>query len=73
MPNLPGRIAIGRRAIASVGCVLSAALSQMIFHRTAPWIGATEPKLTLEEYTDYQCPHCAVNTYGTMNRVIEVS
>jgi hypothetical protein len=22
---------------------------------------------------NYQCPHCAVNTYGTMNRVIEVS
>ena len=24
-----------------------------------PWIGAKEPKLTVVEYSDYQCPHCA--------------
>jgi uncharacterized membrane protein len=25
-----------------------------------PWIGATEPKVVLHEYTDYACPHCMV-------------
>lgn len=23
-----------------------------------PWIGASEPELTLEEFIDYSCPHC---------------
>jgi uncharacterized membrane protein/predicted DsbA family dithiol-disulfide isomerase len=23
-----------------------------------PWIGATEPVLEIEEFSDYQCPHC---------------
>jgi protein-disulfide isomerase/uncharacterized membrane protein len=23
-----------------------------------PWIGAVEPKVTIEEYSDYQCPYC---------------
>jgi uncharacterized membrane protein len=24
-----------------------------------PWIGAKEPRLTVVEFSDYQCPHCA--------------
>lgn len=27
-----------------------------------PWIGATHPKLTLEEFVDYSCPHCRAAT-----------
>ncbi len=23
-----------------------------------PWIGATSPKLVIQEFSDYQCPHC---------------
>jgi uncharacterized membrane protein len=30
-----------------------------------PWIGAKNPKLTLDEYTDYGCPHC--KTVSTRN------
>ncbi|HVU02001.1 MAG TPA: vitamin K epoxide reductase family protein [Polyangiaceae bacterium] len=26
------------------------------------WIGATGPRVTVHEYVDYFCPHCAVNT-----------
>jgi len=26
----------------------------------APWIGAREPTLVVDEYTDYACPHCRV-------------
>lgn len=25
-----------------------------------PWVGAENPKVTIEEYVDYGCPHCAV-------------
>jgi len=35
----------------------------------APWIGARSPKLTLEEYTDYLCPHCKVATARTLRRL----
>jgi len=35
----------------------------------APWIGAREPKLTLEEYTDYLCPHCRAATAWTLKRL----
>jgi uncharacterized membrane protein len=35
----------------------------------APWIGARAPKLTLEEYTDYQCPHCRAATAWTLQRL----
>jgi uncharacterized membrane protein len=27
-----------------------------------PWVGAENPTVTLHEYTDYGCPHCAVST-----------
>lgn len=37
----------------------------------APWIGARSPSLTLEEYTDYLCPHCAAATAWTLHRLAE--
>jgi uncharacterized membrane protein/predicted DsbA family dithiol-disulfide isomerase len=33
------------------------------------WVGAREPKLTLEEYTDYLCPHCKAATNWTLQRL----
>jgi protein-disulfide isomerase/uncharacterized membrane protein len=27
-----------------------------------PWVGAEDPKVTVEEYVDYSCPHCAVGS-----------
>lgn len=27
-----------------------------------PWVGAESPTLTVEEYVDYSCPHCAVGS-----------
>jgi uncharacterized membrane protein len=35
----------------------------------APWLGAREPTLTLEEYTDYRCPHCRAATAWTLKRL----
>jgi len=35
----------------------------------APWIGAERPTLTLEEYTDYACPHCKAATAWTLRRL----
>jgi uncharacterized membrane protein len=35
----------------------------------APWIGAEHPNLTLEEYTDYHCPHCKAATAWTLRRL----
>lgn len=32
----------------------------------AHWIGARDPKLTLEEYIDYLCPHCKASTAWTL-------
>ena len=29
------------------------------------WVGASEPKVTLEEFVDYRCPHCAIATRRT--------
>jgi uncharacterized membrane protein len=35
----------------------------------APWIGAREPQLTVDEYTDYTCPHCRAATGWTLKRL----
>lgn len=35
----------------------------------AHWIGAANPKLTVEEYTDYLCPHCRVASAWTLHRL----
>jgi protein-disulfide isomerase len=34
-----------------------------------PWIGATAPKLTVEEITDYACPHCRVASARALKHV----
>jgi uncharacterized membrane protein len=34
-----------------------------------PWIGATEPTLTLEEFVDYTCPHCRAASALSLRRV----
>ncbi len=31
-----------------------------------PWIGATKPLLTVEEWVDYGCPHCRASTARTL-------
>jgi protein-disulfide isomerase/uncharacterized membrane protein len=35
-----------------------------------PWIGATEPVLVIEEYSDYQCPHCQ-RGHGEVRKLIQ--
>lgn len=35
----------------------------------AHWVGAREPKLTVDEYTDYMCPHCKAATAWTLKRL----
>jgi len=35
----------------------------------AHWLGAREPTLTLDEYTDYLCPHCRAATAWTLRRL----
>lgn len=35
-----------------------------------PWIGASKPKITIEEYSDYQCPHCR-RRHDAMRKLIE--
>ncbi len=34
-----------------------------------PWLGATEPVLTIEEWVDYGCPHCAAASSWMLRRV----
>lgn len=36
-----------------------------------PWIGAEQPKLTLQEFVDYGCPHCKLASSRTLARVAE--
>jgi uncharacterized membrane protein len=36
-----------------------------------PWIGAREPKLTLEEFIDYSCPHCRAASTRTLMSLAE--
>jgi hypothetical protein len=35
----------------------------------APWIGAKNPRLTVDEFTDYLCPHCRAATAWTLRRL----
>ncbi len=35
-----------------------------------PWIGADKPRLTIEEYSDYQCPYCQ-RGHDEMRKLIE--
>jgi uncharacterized membrane protein len=37
----------------------------------APWLGAREPKLTLEEFIDYSCPHCRAASNHTLMSLAE--
>lgn len=34
-----------------------------------PWVGAEDPVITIEEFVDYGCPHCAVATNLTRRRL----
>lgn len=34
------------------------------------WIGAREPKLTIEEFVDYSCPHCRVASAISLRRLV---
>jgi uncharacterized membrane protein len=34
-----------------------------------PWIGASEPKLVVEEFTDYSCPHCKAASSLSLKRL----
>jgi uncharacterized membrane protein len=36
-----------------------------------PWLGAESPKVTVHEFTDYQCPHCRVASARTIKRLAE--
>lgn len=35
-----------------------------------PWIGAQEPRVTIVEFSDYQCPHC-VRAHHDLRRLVE--
>lgn len=37
----------------------------------AHWIGALHPRLTLDEYTDYLCPHCRAASAWTLHRLAQ--
>jgi uncharacterized membrane protein len=34
-----------------------------------PWIGASEPELTIHEYLDYECPHCKL-AHRKLRRIV---
>lgn len=36
-----------------------------------PWIGAREPSLVVEEFTDYSCPHCKAASSLSLKRLAE--
>lgn len=36
-----------------------------------PWIGAKDPKLTVEEFIDYRCLHCRAASSRTLRRISE--
>jgi len=37
----------------------------------SPWIGATDPALTVEEWVDYSCPHCKAASERTLRALAE--
>jgi len=34
-----------------------------------PWLGAENPKITIDEYTDYGCPHCKAASARSLTRL----
>jgi uncharacterized membrane protein len=38
-----------------------------------PWIGSENPTFILEEFIDYNCPHCQVRSAGTLRKLAEHS
>lgn len=43
--------------------------AQGVTERGDPWIGAEQPALVVEEYTDYSCPHCKVTSAHMLRRL----
>jgi len=60
--QVQGGDAPARSPVAGASCGESGALGNVIQSGITPegsfWIGSGEPVLTIEEFTDYQCPHC---------------
>lgn len=38
-----------------------------------PWIGAENPRLTIHEFTDYRCPHCAHGSARSLRKLAKKS
>lgn len=38
-----------------------------------PWIGAENPSLTIHEFTDYRCPHCAYGSARSLRKLAQRS
>jgi uncharacterized membrane protein len=46
-------------------------LPQGVDEEGHPWIGAINPKVIIHEYTDYNCPHCALAASRSRMRVMK--